>query len=96
VEREAWHFQHVDASLLKVLISELHTSLFSQEFQDFVQELIRQVGMISANVGTSRYVDGHGPFRLSSMSGCEPRANMRHGDQRLAFKLIIAPSTAMS
>lgn len=40
---EAWYFQHLDASLPKVFISELHTSSFSQEFQDVVQELIRQV-----------------------------------------------------
>ena len=41
---EAWYFQHPDASLPKVFISELQTSSFSQEFQDLVQELIRQVG----------------------------------------------------
>ncbi len=33
---KAWYFQHVDGSLPKVFISELHTFSFSQEFQDFV------------------------------------------------------------
>ncbi|MBQ26727.1 MAG: hypothetical protein CMH81_01080 [Nitrospiraceae bacterium] len=36
----AWQFKHMDGSLPKVFISELHVSLFSPEFQVVGQELI--------------------------------------------------------